>query len=767
MFGTETNYQNARLRVGESSWDRISPGDVVSGYSDIDNGIETTNNTIRWSAAEFTFAGGGDDFDGDYTIGDPANVLDLEYYQTVSSGDWRTPAVWQAADNPNFTGPSVTASAGPPCEGAVVFIRDGHQIQMDPTPDGTFLDGDNNVQLTYMIIEQNGALYVDTTVGHSFSKIEGNGRIRVANTGGKIPGGDMTTTPVYAIPAYVSTGSEFTFLDENEGGTLEFSGSAIDYSFSADARMSNVYNLEFTGSGTRRFGLQDITINGNLTIGDGNTVVVEQDNTTIRLKGDLIKNDNGDELRVNAEDYPSSSVIFEGTANQLLTGEFTGSGSLYNVEFNNTSGITINSGYVDVDEQIRMSSGIVSVSGHELNTITPNEGTIGENPVNALRLNIFAEINGGSTGQTDVTNFNDSKYIDGPFCRELLPGTGEYLMPLGDINPPFFGNTYGPMAIVNPSVGQRYWCAQYFIEEPINPFVICAASPDIVKTSTIEHWWVEDQPTGGTTRVKLYWGPHSNVKSQTNNLRIVDYDDPSLNNDEWCDIGITEGPVGIATGTGYVVSGDEGFSDHFVTFATIDFENTPLPVELISFNGLLRDNVIELSWLTASEINNSHFELEKSVDGFNFTLLERVEATGSNARATNYVSIDTDPKEGVNYYRLKQVDLDGTTTFSEVIAIKYEVDQFAINEAKTVLVYPNPTDGGGFNIRLEGFQQVDQLKIQVFDMLGREVYQQTSATFNRSFYDEAINDLIQLKSGIYIVKVSDGLSEYNKRVMIR
>lgn len=97
--------------------------------------------------------------------------------------------------------------------------------------------------------------------------------------------------------------------------------------------------------------------------------------------------------------------------------------------------------------------------------------------------------------------------------------------------------------------------------------------------------------------------------------------------------------------------------------------NTPLPIKLLTFSGIQVNNTIELSWLTASEINNDHFEVEK-LKGDDFENIGKVEGAGNSNQKLSYQLVDIQPGD-VNYYRLKQVDYDGKESFSEVIAVEY------------------------------------------------------------------------------------------------
>jgi len=137
--------------------------------------------------------------------------------------------------------------------------------------------------------------------------------------------------------------------------------------------------------------------------------------------------------------------------------------------------------------------------------------------------------------------------------------------------------------------------------------------------------------------------------------------------------GACGGTAGIATLSGDVqntLSGGGG--------------GTPTPVKLTSFLGQLKNQAINLTWQTAVEINNSHFDLERSADGVNFEAVGTIEGKGTTTEAQHYTFVDTKPLLGYNYYRLKQVDYDGASEYSSIIAVNYEAND------EVLQVFPSP-----------------------------------------------------------------------------
>lgn len=115
-----------------------------------------------------------------------------------------------------------------------------------------------------------------------------------------------------------------------------------------------------------------------------------------------------------------------------------------------------------------------------------------------------------------------------------------------------------------------------------------------------------------------------------------------------------------------------------------------LPIELTYFKGTLNQNTVELIWETASEINNDFFEIEKSMNGIDYTLVKRIDSKAINGNSSlnlKYLIIDEFPYQGISYYRLKQTDLDRQYKYSSTISIDFSKKAF------DVTFFPNPNKG--------------------------------------------------------------------------
>jgi hypothetical protein len=155
------------------------------------------------------------------------------------------------------------------------------------------------------------------------------------------------------------------------------------------------------------------------------------------------------------------------------------------------------------------------------------------------------------------------------------------------------------------------------------------------------------------------------------------------------------------------------------TVRVVDFTGIILPVTLLQFTAMAVDEKVRLQWVTTNEVNNHHFVIERSSDGIRFSPIGRDEARGNGGGQTTYTNWDNQPLSGMNYYRLKQVDIDGRFTYSPVIAIRFD------RQAHLVQVFPNPATVA-FTLRSgKRFRQVT-----LTDMNGKRVQQWTPTPDN-------------------------------------
>jgi hypothetical protein len=176
------------------------------------------------------------------------------------------------------------------------------------------------------------------------------------------------------------------------------------------------------------------------------------------------------------------------------------------------------------------------------------------------------------------------------------------------------------------------------------------------------------------------------------------------------------------------------------------FSDTPLPVELTSFTAISNNGIVELNWETATEINNHGFEIERRSESSEFRTIGFVEGNGTTTETRNYSYVDKTVDQGINYYRLKQVDFDGTYSYSDEV----EVDVTAPLAFDLAQNYPNP-----FNPSTKIFFSLavdSKVTLKVFDVLGQEV----ATLYNNDLSAGSHNvtfDAVNLNSGVYFYRI--------------
>ena len=184
-----------------------------------------------------------------------------------------------------------------------------------------------------------------------------------------------------------------------------------------------------------------------------------------------------------------------------------------------------------------------------------------------------------------------------------------------------------------------------------------------------------------------------------------------------------------------------------------------LPVELLSFNGECNEGQVSLSWQTATEHNSDYFEVEKSRDGMNWQVLTTINAAGNSTQLLNYEAIDANAMEVNNYYRLIQVDIDGTKEILNVTNIRCDR---RMNSYFTA--YPNPSTGS-FQVILNDKNLVGSGILSVKDTKGAELLNRTIEV-KPGINMFSVTDL-NLAPGVYYIQIVNGerASEVLKEVI--
>jgi hypothetical protein len=164
----------------------------------------------------------------------------------------------------------------------------------------------------------------------------------------------------------------------------------------------------------------------------------------------------------------------------------------------------------------------------------------------------------------------------------------------------------------------------------------------------------------------------------------------------------------------------------------------PVPIKLLSFNAVKQNKSVYLSWETSTEVNSSHFEVQTSTNGTNWQPIGTVTAAGTSNTTQRYSFIHSSPGKGINYYRIKLVDLDAKFEFSPTKAISFST-------GTGITILPNPTiDKVYITSGISGTVQ-----LHIYSAEGRLIQSIKNFVMGNSI------DMSSLAAGTYVLRITD------------
>ena len=183
-----------------------------------------------------------------------------------------------------------------------------------------------------------------------------------------------------------------------------------------------------------------------------------------------------------------------------------------------------------------------------------------------------------------------------------------------------------------------------------------------------------------------------------------------------------------------------------------------LPVDLLLFEAKRKDkNDVQLTWVTNSEINCQGFDIERMLDNeTDFVKIGWVDGQGTTINSTYYEELDDNNFEGISYYRLKQMNLDGTYSYSEIKAVE------GIQAESIIRIFPNPTSD---ILNIDLTSKATYVKIKIYDSKGALVLDAQQEINN--------NDLIQIHhldrwaDGVYLLRLTTDSNQVYIRKFVK
>ena len=449
-------------------------------------------------------------------------------------------------------------------------------------------------------------------------------------------------------------------------------------------------------------------IYGTFTIESGagfNTITASS--YIMNVKGDWINNG------TITNDFISAR--FNGTSSQTIKG--TSVTDLEELVIDNSAGLTleapVNLNYYSATYpgELVLTNGVIKTDATNILSITDDLGFI-------------------------VTEASNSSHVNGPI-QKTTGSVTKFTFPTGD------GTYYRPIAITPSNINATTWSAQYFNTAYSNLTV--DATLDHV--SALEYWTLGRSgatPADGT--VELSWNVNSDVGTYTD-LHVAHYDGAT----DWSSAGNNSITGNNTSGT-LESNADWNLYSPF-TLGKISASGLGiLPIELLFFNAKCNNNIVELNWSTASEINNDYFTIEKCRDhacivSDDWKIVTNINGAGNSNEIIYYSYTDENPCDGISYYRLKQTDFDGNFDYSDIKPVHCSFINADVNI--DVEFYPNP-----FTNEITvviGNLLSSTAEIEIYDMFGSKVLEQTLYNIDKN-NNKFIISLSKFFKGTYLIK---------------
>lgn len=342
--------------------------------------------------------------------------------------------------------------------------------------------------------------------------------------------------------------------------------------------------------------------------------------------------------------------------------------------------------------------------------------------------------------------------------------TGNYEIPWGD-NTNYFPLLFTP----TDAVGNGYFNFSTYPTPWNNSSALPTGITEINNASgadnsafVIDRFW-RMEAVGYTTKPTLsnlvftYLDAEHSAPGNTiteSNLRAQRYNDIVMT---WADYP-PSGTVNTITNTVTVASVSP--TDLFKWWTLVD-QSSPLPVSLVSFTALPDNRHVRLKWTTETEVNNDYFTVERSPDGTVFEFVVKIEGAGTSSTALEYTTLDYHPLAGISYYRLKQTDFDGHTSYSNIVAVK--MGQASNFSFKT---HPNPVTGGNLNLEFKNLS-IGNTEIKILSVIGRELFVQLIPITSQGDFNTVLSLPGELPPGIYLIKINSNNSTQTKKFILR
>ena len=721
---------------------------LLSGNIDVSGDINVTNSAAGCGGTTLiTILGSGtQNFNGNtvagtgalpqLTINKPSGTLNLANFPGVSN---------------NFTYTAGAVSAGTSTFCFTYGSAAAYSIAGSLTLNNLSLDGNNAITATVTtgtILTVTGTLstigafnfILNTTVAAA-TAIQAQGNISIANTSLASGGNGVilingTGAQLFSSISPASQGQMPYITIQKTSGTLTLSGiisvkrswtyisGTVDATTNATTVVFGGNNLTITSAGMSFYNVtfttntstlgSSLTVNNNLAI-NGLSVLAPGANT-INIAG------NWSEWGAAGFTTATSTVNFNGAVLQTITSTAAGGTNFANFIVNNSStGIQLESSII-IGTALTMTLGNI-----DLNSKTLTLGT------SSVAANI------GTLAYTSGTMINSGTFTRWFAKAVIASGSSAGLFPLGNIS------DYQPFSIsapVAPTTGGTISVSYANITG--NTLVSFPDGASTVGVIDNLNWAVAtgNSLAGGTYNLDaqgMGFGPIGNVSD----LRLTL-------------VGSVVGTAGVNAGTiGDPQVNRTGLSLANLTntfyMGSVNYANSPLPIDLISFTATVMGNEVVLNWSTSDEIDNDLFTVQRSRDAASWESVRQIAAAGNSSTTKSYTANDQNPYSGPSYYRLMLTNLDGNATYSPIRTV------ILGNSSSTIIIYPNPAS----DHILIAFPATGKYAISLFNSNGQMIRSPIMSSGN------ALDlNVSNMKTGIYFIHIDNAGQSETKKVVI-
>jgi hypothetical protein len=544
----------------------------------------------------------------------------------------------------------------------------------------------------------------------------------------------------------VDQGSTFKNLS---GSTWNFSGSGIHsrlfcnhgtntFNYTAAGAQSvlvpaDAYsNLTLSSSGLKSL-TGNLDVNGNLNVINTAQLDVSASAYSIALAGHWSISS----THANPFSERTGTITFDGASNQIIS-SVLGAETFYNLTINKAFGNVEQSSVTPTDvvisNTLTLTNGAWSINGKTLRISNPSITAINR------------------TGGCILSETSSAPY--GYLKWAIGSGTGSYVFPFGKTRSavdyiPFTFNVTNAGTGVGSVAVATYATNSGNMPMPAGVLNLHNAAGADNSTHIADRFWyitLDGYTTNPTANITFVATP-SEVGSIT-----------TLSAQRWNSIsGKWDAPKSgqSANPNSATVPGVTNFSPWMLSENEI-----PLPIELIYFKAHLENDIVNMEWQSAQEIDNDFYTVEKTIDRENYVEVAQISGAGTSKKKITYHAVDPNVSAGKSYYRLKQTDYSGRVTYFQPIVIEY-----AGPSGQVLWAYPIPSQSGELTIELKGYKPNEDLGLQIMDLQGKRMFSTEISTDSFGKFSEKILLKNPLPAGVYVIKAGQSFHMVKKFII--